>query len=177
NRSIIFSQAFICHRSGKYDSKKTVRLHQKPTKKIGCQGLIIVRCFTNSPGIVKITMEKNHSQDHVPGSDKDIRNVSLSSDVIKTLDQRLTYTRDVRSVLDDMLHQMEPAEARYRRPHYEDVYNLLRQKSTSAYKKDDDDHVSFDKWMEELRLKNYKIFIGNMHEYGPSLNKFAKGFQ
>ncbi|KAL0088727.1 hypothetical protein J3Q64DRAFT_1808890 [Phycomyces blakesleeanus] len=84
-----FSQEYLCHCSGTYESKAEMRVVQKRTKKNKCSALLHVREFFKTPKWYEITLTKDHA-DHTPGDIReDIRTLLLAKKYLHKLSQQL----------------------------------------------------------------------------------------
>jgi hypothetical protein len=70
--------------------------------------------------------------------------------VIEEIEQQLSNTNNCRQIALDVLHQVDDWDACFRRPHYEDVFNILWKKCHLVYRRNNDHHQSFDMWLRLL---------------------------
>ncbi|SAL96839.1 hypothetical protein, partial, partial [Absidia glauca] len=103
------------------------------------------------------------------------RTIPLAAKHISRINELLVLSNP-RKVLSDILHELVAAPACYRRPHYEDIRNINVKRSGTTYRKDNDDNVSFDKWLSDLEEEGYLIFVGDLQAYRARSDRFAKGF-
>ncbi|OBZ81095.1 hypothetical protein A0J61_10855, partial [Choanephora cucurbitarum] len=68
-------------RRGQHTPTRTVRISQKDSKKIGCRGTLSILQYVQNPGVVEIKMSMGHVN-HVPGSNSDIRTLSLTRETV-----------------------------------------------------------------------------------------------
>ncbi|SAL97852.1 hypothetical protein [Absidia glauca] len=62
------------------------------------------------------------------------------------------------------------------RPHYEDIRNIAKKNAATTYRKDSDDHTSFDLWLGQLADEGCLVFLGQLNLYRAAADRFAKRF-
>lgn len=120
-----------------------------------------------------MTTEHEH---HTPGDDEDIRTISLAMKHVQRIKQLIVLSNFTKVAQDDILRELEPAPACYRRPHYEDIRNIAKRQAAITYRRSNDDHESFNAWLTQLGEEGYLVFLGHLGAYGARADRFAKGF-
>ncbi|OAD74578.1 hypothetical protein PHYBLDRAFT_67505 [Phycomyces blakesleeanus NRRL 1555(-)] len=128
-----FSQEYLCHRAGTYESKAAMRVVQKRTKKNKCSALLRVRGLFKTPEWYEITLTKDHTE-HTPGDvHEDIHTLPLAKKYLHELSQQLEQSsKSASQIRIDMLRAID----RYGRNseckvNYYNIWNLMNKANTS----------------------------------------------
>ncbi|KAG2215505.1 hypothetical protein INT46_006765 [Mucor plumbeus] len=186
NDKVIFGETRQCHRSGAYESKRSVRIGQKDSKRCGCVAqLSIARYHENVAGhlgsdVVEFKLLKDHTN-HVPGDSKELGMLPINRTALDTIKYHLTLGNKCRSIRIATLKTLDTLKEENkgsRRPSYDDVYNLMKKMKDYLYRFRENDIESFLFWLNnKLALQGYKIFAGNPLLYSQDTTLFAYGFQ
>ncbi|KAG2191501.1 hypothetical protein INT47_010970 [Mucor saturninus] len=176
DQSLVFRETRQCHRSGKYQPKRQIRLAQKDSKRCGCTAALKIKQY-NDTSIVTFCMTKDHVN-HVPGERQEIRTLPLPSEAIKIIEDQLRSGSSCRNTRISTLRQIENWGVGIRKPNYEEIYNRMKKMETLLYMFNSNEKTSLSIWLnEKLASQNYSIFIGNLLAYSTNQDLFAFGFQ
>ncbi|KAL0074229.1 hypothetical protein J3Q64DRAFT_1842234 [Phycomyces blakesleeanus] len=103
-----FSQKYLCHHAGTYESKAAIRVVQKRTKKNKCPALLCVRGFSKTSEWYEITWTKYHTE-YTPGDvHEDIYTLPLAKKYLHELSQQLEQSSKSASQIHiDMLRAID----------------------------------------------------------------------
>ncbi|OAD77053.1 hypothetical protein PHYBLDRAFT_68138 [Phycomyces blakesleeanus NRRL 1555(-)] len=131
---LCFSQKYSCHHWGTYESKATLHVVQKQTKKNKCPALLHVKEFFKTPEFYEFVVTKDHAE-HTPDDiHSDICTLPLAKKYLHELAQQLEQSsKSASQIRIDMLRAVDRYGRKSERKfNYYDIWNLMNKLSDSV---------------------------------------------
>ncbi|OAD81091.1 hypothetical protein PHYBLDRAFT_62146 [Phycomyces blakesleeanus NRRL 1555(-)] len=124
---LCFSQEYSCHHWGTYESKATLRVVQKQTKKNKCSALLHVKEFFKTPEFYEFVVTKDYAE-HTPGDMRSsICTLPFAKKYLHELAQQLEQSsKSASQIRIDMLRAVDRyGRKSERKVNYYDIWNLI----------------------------------------------------
>ncbi|OAD69422.1 hypothetical protein PHYBLDRAFT_172667 [Phycomyces blakesleeanus NRRL 1555(-)] len=175
--NLVFRKTRKCHRARKYESQCQTYIAQKDIKTCSCTAALQIKQYISNHNVVTFCQTRAYVY-HVPGERKEIRTLSLPSETIRIIKEKLKSDSSYRSTRISVLRQINDWGVGARKPNYEEIYNTMRKMTTLLYVFASDENASISIWLNmKLVSMNYCIFDINLSVYNNVKKQFAIGFK